>query len=272
MNPSGMQGEAIEAPTPASGWTVVMAQELRDLWLAWRGPVLVLASSLLLSLLTYLAATNQELNLLDQRDTVNLVMQISLAVGVAISLLVTADGISGERERGTLETLLLTPVPTRQLALGKLLAALSVWPVVAVVAIPYVLILRSGGEVARDAIASGFVVGLLLAITFSAFGLAVSTISASNRVSLAVCFFIFLALLVPTQLPGGATSGWLGELLSRLNPMTAGSHFMKEVTVANDAWGQEAPWLISPVVAALVMPLVTVSMAARMRLQGGLSG
>lgn len=51
------------------GWSVVAGQELRDLWLGGRGPILVFTFSLLLSVLTYLSATNKELNLLDQKDT-----------------------------------------------------------------------------------------------------------------------------------------------------------------------------------------------------------
>jgi ABC-2 type transport system permease protein len=121
---------AIARPSgQAAGWLVVAGQELRDVWLSARGPAIIIAYSLLLSLLTYLAASNEELNIIDQRDTVNLVTQIAMALAVVVSLLFSADSISGERERETLENLLLTPVPRRQIALGKLLAAVSVWPV-----------------------------------------------------------------------------------------------------------------------------------------------
>ena len=50
----------------------------------------------------------------------NLVTQIAMALAVVVSLLFSADSISGERERETLESLLLTPVPRREIALGKL--------------------------------------------------------------------------------------------------------------------------------------------------------
>ena len=69
-------------------------------------------------------ATNQALNFLEQREAVNLTLQVAVAVGALLALLAAADAISGERERGTLESLLLTPVPRRQLVAGKLLAAL----------------------------------------------------------------------------------------------------------------------------------------------------
>ena len=40
-------------------WRVVAGQECRDLWIAGRGPALLVAYSVLLSATTYLAATNQ---------------------------------------------------------------------------------------------------------------------------------------------------------------------------------------------------------------------
>ena len=106
---------------------VVTAQELRDLWLGGRGLVLTFAFSLLLSVVAYLVATNRGLNFLEHRETVNLLLQVAIAVGALLALLTAADTISGERERGTLESLLLTPVSRLELTLGKLLGALSLW-------------------------------------------------------------------------------------------------------------------------------------------------
>src|SRR5919202_2112772 len=109
------------------GFAVVARQELRDLWLGGRGVLLLLAFSVLVSVITYLSATNQAVNFLEQHEAVNLTLQVAVAVGGLIALLIGADAISGERERGTLESLLLTPVPRSQLIGGKLVAALSVW-------------------------------------------------------------------------------------------------------------------------------------------------
>jgi ABC-2 type transport system permease protein len=77
------------------GWRVVAAQECRDLWVSGRGLLLVFAVSVLLSAITYLTATNQVLNFLEQREAVNLTIQIAVAVGVLLTLIVSADGISG---------------------------------------------------------------------------------------------------------------------------------------------------------------------------------
>ena len=253
-------------PKPSGGWMVVAGQELRDVWLT-RGPMLVLVFSLLLSLLTYLAATNEELNIIDQKDTVNLVVQITLGVGVAASLLFSADAVSGERERETLESLLLTPVPRRQIALGKLFAAASVWPVMMIVAVPYVWVLKGGTGLFADAVLAGFVVGSLLTAAFGSLGLIVSIYSNSNRLSLALSFFVFVVLLAPTQLP---LSGWFGDLIVNINPVTAGSSFLDEVIAKEHGWGQESTLLIAPIAAALIATSLAFLIAGRLRLQGGI--
>src|SRR6266576_2267816 len=123
---------------------VVTGQELRDLWLGGRGLVLGFAFSLLLSVISYLVATNRALNFLEQRESVNLTLQVAIAVGALLALLTAADAVSGERERGTLESLLVTPVSRLEISLGKLLAALSLWVVAFAITLPYVWFLARG--------------------------------------------------------------------------------------------------------------------------------
>lgn len=52
-----------------------------------------------------------------------LLAPIILVVPVLLSSVLAADAVAGERERGTLEGLLLTPLTDRDIALGKLLSA-----------------------------------------------------------------------------------------------------------------------------------------------------
>jgi ABC-2 type transport system permease protein len=84
----------IESTAPPRAWAVVAGQELRDLWLGGRGLLLSLAFSILLSVLSYLVATNQALNFLEQRESVNLTLQVAIAVGALLALLAGADAIS----------------------------------------------------------------------------------------------------------------------------------------------------------------------------------
>jgi ABC-2 type transport system permease protein len=233
---------------------VVAAQELRDLWLGGRGLVLGFAFSLLMSVIAYLVATNRALNFLEHRETVNLTLQVAIAVGALLALLAAADTISGERERGTLESLLLTPVSRFEITAGKLLGALSLWLAAFAITIPYVWFLGRGVGLVGDALATGALVGTLLAVFFASFGVLIS---------------VLLALFVPTQLPSSAQQGWAGDLLLRLNPITAGEHYVGRIVTDGHPWSEDVSWLLSPAIAAVLFAGAALFVGARYTRLGG---
>jgi ABC-2 type transport system permease protein len=257
----------------ASGWVVVLVQELRDLWLGGRGLLLCFAFSILVSVIAYLVAASTDFNFLEQRESASLTLQVAIAVGGLLALLAAADAVSGERERGTLETLLLTPVSRRHLATGKLLAALSLWLAAFAITVPYIWLLGREVGIVREAIVVGFVVGSLLAVFLVSLGLVISVFAASNRVSLSLSLFLLLAFLAPTQLPSSVEKAWAGDLLIRVNPLTAGEHYVGRIVVSGHAWSEDASLLVSPIVAAVVSAAVAIVLAGRfMTLRGGVSG
>jgi ABC-2 type transport system permease protein len=251
-------------------WAVVGRQESRDLWLSGRAPLLLFAFSVLLSVFTYLAATNQAINFLEQREAVDLTLQIAIAVGVLVTLLVSADAISGERERGTLESLLLTPVSRRALVLGKLVSALTLWFAAFVVSIPYVWVLGRGVSIVRPALLLGLGVGTLLAVGLAALGLLISALTSSNKVSLAISFFLLLAFFAPSQLPGGLPKGWFGDVLGKINPVGSGLHYSTAVLVKGHGWTRDLGYLVSPVVLAVLASTALLILSERIvRLTAG---
>jgi ABC-2 type transport system permease protein len=260
-----------EAPARRTthAWLVVAEQELRDLWFAGRGVPLMLAFTVLLGVTTYLVASNQALNFLEQREAVNLTLQIAVAVGSLLVLLGAGDAVSDERERGTLETLLLTPAPRRALVVGKAVAAVSLWVGAFGATIAYVWFVGRGVGVAGVSLASGFLVGSLLALFLAGLGLIVSSLAGSNRLSLSVSLFTLLALYAPTQMPTAAQHGWAGDLLLRIDPLTAGLHYVGKLIVDGHSAGQDVSWLASPLVGAMVAPALALAASGRIALRRG---
>jgi ABC-2 type transport system permease protein len=258
-------------PNQAAGpaWLVVAERELRDIWLGGRGLSLILAYTTLLSVTSYLVAANQALNFLEQRESVALTLQVAVAVGALLVLVAAADTVSGERERGTLETLLLTPAPRRALLLGKGVAALSLWVVAFAVSIPYAWYMGRGVGVATVSLASGLVVGSLLAVFLAGMGLLISTFSPSNRLSLSVSLFILLALFAPTQMPTALRTVWAGELLARVDPFSAGMQYVSALVINGHSPVREAPWLIGPFMAAALAGGAAIAAGSRLRLGKG---
>jgi ABC-2 type transport system permease protein len=255
----------VRSRTVRSG-PVLAEQELCDLWLSGRGLALMLAHSTLLSAITYLIATNQELNFLEQREAVSLTLQLAVVVGALLVVLVAADAVSGERERGTLESLLLTAAPRRSLLAGKGLAALSLWFGAFAVSIPYIWWIGRDVGTFGKALAGGLLVGTLLALVVTGIGLLVTTFSQSNGVSLAISFVVLLALLAPSQLPAEAGRGWAGELLQRLDPFSAGLLYLERLIINAHPLSQDLELLIAPAVLALASPAVALLLGGRLTL------
>lgn len=259
-------------PPPRAGrrpWLVVAGRELRDLWLGGRGLVLLFAYAVVLSVTTYLTASNEALNFLEQREAVSLTLQVAVAIGVLLSLLAAADALSGERERGTLESLLLAPIPRSALVVGKGVAALTLWFAAFVVAIPYVWYLGHGVKVVRSSLLNGLMVGTLLALVMVGLGLLISIFAGSNRVSLSVSVFVLLALFAPTQMPSSAQRGWFGDLLLRADPFTAALRYLERTVINARTFAQEGHWLIGPAIAAVLAVGLALALSGRLRLGTG---
>jgi ABC-2 type transport system permease protein len=260
----------LERRSTRGAWLVVFKQEVVELWVGGRALNLLILYSLLLGLMTFLLATNTELNLIPPKEMVFLTLLNTISFGVFIGMIVGADGISGERERGTLEVLLLTPVSRRQLLLGKLLSSLTPWPAAFLISLPALFVVSQGDEVLGQAVLLGAIIGTALAIAFAGFGLLVSTWSNANKTSMFICLIVWLLLFMMTQLPGEVQKGDFGYFVQRINPMQATSEFMEKVLVNHRTFWERDEYLRSTVVAVvLVLFTVFVIAAPRLRLTAG---
>lgn len=256
-------------------WWVVCTRELRDLWIGGKALYLILIYSLLLGGYSYLLASNAEVSLLPLREMIQEMVRHSISVAVFISLIIAADSFSGDRERATLETLLLTPSSRRQIALGKFLAAFSVWPVAYVIAVPYLVVLSKGDPVLWQALLWGGVLGTVLALAVTGLGLLVSMWCNSNKTSMMVSLCLYLMLLLPTELSRPRIHQTVIEvqrtlLYSFVNPWEAAAQFLGKVLGSGrppaEVWYLP---VLSATFAAIVLVLLFAIAARRLRLDAG---
>jgi hypothetical protein len=217
------EGEGLKAAAswkPAvPAWRVVLSRELAELWIGGKGLYLILAFSVLLAIETFVLATNAELNLFTPRDMVYEITKIAIQVSLLIGLIIGADSISGERERRTLEGMLLTPASRRQFVLGKFLAGLTAWPVALLITVPFIVLLSRGSGAIPRAVLGGAIVGVLLIPAFVAIGIFVSFWCSSNKTS----YFISLGIFLVFVLQGRQ---WL-------NPIPVGFDFLSKLVVGH---------------------------------------
>ena len=248
------------------GWSVVAHQELSELWGGTRGPGVLFGFTLLLAALSYLVSADAGINLLDARESVGVIVQTAIALGTLTALVIASDSISGERERGTLESLLVSPLHRRDLVVGKLIAATSMWVAAIVVSLPFVIVLARGPGVAADATIVMVVAGSLVAAALTGLGLAISALAMSNRVSLAASISILLVLAAPSRLPGVTANGVLGSIFIKLNPVSGGLKLANDVLVGQQGWSQHWTLLISPAVTAVLLTMLAIQLSRRIEL------
>ena len=249
-------------------WMLVLKYELTNLWIGGKAFNLMFIYSLLLGAMVYLYAFNTELSLIPPKEATYEMLKNAMAVAMFVGLIIGADAFSGERDRATLESLLLTPANRRQMIIGKFLAAFSIWPAAYVIAIPYLYVLAQGDSVLAPALFWGAITGTILVIGYTAVGMLVSFWSSTNKVSYFIALGIYAALLIPAELPG-KSAGAAGQFLQWINPMAAVNHFLSKHLVNYRTLAEFWTWLITAVVLAVVSSAVLLFVGAGLRLEPG---
>jgi ABC-2 type transport system permease protein len=251
-------------------WWLVCKRELIDLWVGGKALVLIFIYTIFLGVVTYVVASNSELSLIPPQEMVYETVKNVMAVALFIGLIIGADSFSGERERATLESLLLTPANRRQIVIGKFLAAITFWPAAFIIAIPTLKILSQGNEIFGQALFWGGLLGTVLVLGYVGVGMLVSFWSNSNKTSYFVSLGIYILILVPAQLPGKAQTGVMGQLLQWINPLAAVNHFLSKHLVNNVPLADFWTWLESPFIFSLViLGLLFLYAASGLRLENG---
>jgi ABC-type transport system involved in multi-copper enzyme maturation permease subunit len=108
----------------------------------------------------------------------------------------TAGAISLEREKQTLELLVVTPITSLAIVLGKLLSALVyVWLLIAA-SIPLTAVVFMYGGVAPEDVVRGYLVLIVTALGLGAFGLFCSSLVRRTQAATAITIFGVLAMTI----------------------------------------------------------------------------
>jgi ABC-type transport system involved in multi-copper enzyme maturation permease subunit len=252
-------------------WWVIFSRELTDLWVGGKALYMILIYTVLLGIYSYLLASNVDINLLPMSEMVLEMVKVCIAAGLFICLIIGADSFSRERERRTLEAVLLTPASRRQIVAGKFLAAVSAWPVVVAITFPYWAMLFKGDAAFGQAVLWSVLLGSLLAPALAGLGMLVSISCNTNKISMLVSLCLYLLLLMPTELMQTTvqqSSGSLWEEFSLwVNPLAATSRFFWKVIVNNESPAGLWLWHVMPVLFTLLTLILLFAVASpRVRL------
>jgi ABC-type transport system involved in multi-copper enzyme maturation permease subunit len=196
-----------------------------------RGAALYLVGCGVLSVFSLLLVSNTELSLLDNAQAVYMMSSIIIALALLIAVIRGSDGFAGERERETLETLLITPVSPAEVAIAKLMGLIFSWLVLFVISIPYLWAVGSTGQNLISALQYLFISGTLLVVIFGGFTLAISARMRTFKGTMSIGLTAFLLSGSPILLGPSLRQSTVGRFIDLLNPFANALNMLDSVIV-----------------------------------------
>jgi ABC-type transport system involved in multi-copper enzyme maturation permease subunit len=197
----------------------IWLKEIKAGLYTWKSTLWLLISSLLFSFTSYLLLTDKELSLLDQTELLWLLSKIIIGVAFLIVTIDASSIITTEFEKETAESLFLAPLRLRDFILGKLLASLTLWFLIFIVATPYILVTSAGTNLAPAFLSYVALLGSLgiVAMVMIIFG--ISFLYRSTKNTLTTSLVILLAFSVPALFSTTLKNNTFAQTFGKINPI-----------------------------------------------------
>jgi ABC-type transport system involved in multi-copper enzyme maturation permease subunit len=210
---------------------VIGGRFVRELAFSPKGLLWLPTSSVVLSVLLYLFLTNADLSLLDQRTMMFMTAQAVVLLGLLAATITAVDAVAGERERGTLEPLLVSPVTSSQLLTGYLIGAVAMWAATAIIGLPYLVVASAGSGSVLVSAAYLLVTGSLLALGMAAWTIGFSAWVPTVRTGLLVALIVYAGLAAPALLSSALRGNWVGRAFDVVNPFANAMNTLDSVII-----------------------------------------
>uniref|UniRef100_A0A7V6A254 ABC transporter n=1 Tax=Desulfobacca acetoxidans TaxID=60893 RepID=A0A7V6A254_9BACT len=212
-------------------WRPLIGKEIQEDFRSARGAFFLVVAALVLSVFAVLLVSNTELSLLDNAQAVYMMAGIVIALAALVAVLRGSDGFAGERDRQTLEPLLLAPINGSGLAAAKLCGILVSWLTLFILAIPYLWAVGSTGQNLFAAILYLFLAGTLIVLVFGGAALALSARMKTFKGVLSLGLTVLLLLGSPVLLGPSLRQSAVGRVLDLVNPFAAALNTLDSVII-----------------------------------------
>lgn len=222
--------------------TLIARKEAGTLLRSPRGLAWLVAMAVALSVFCLLLVSDTELSLLDNAQVVYDMAGLITALGALLAVILGVDALAGERDRGSLPPLLLTPAPPDSILLGKLGGIITVWVVMFLVALPYLWAVGSTGQNLMAGIVILGLFGSPVVIGFGCLALGLGARLDSARGGLLTGLILLLLAASPLLFGPSLRQTAIGSAFDAINPFAAAVNaydavIIDSATVASQ-WGK----------------------------------
>lgn len=221
----------------------IVTKELKELFMTGRGLAWLLTSSLILSGFSILLVGNTELSLLDNAEALYMMMGTITAMGCLLAAALGSDAVAGERERGTLVSLLLTPLSPGRILAGKIGGLSLAWLVIYLISLPYLWAVGGTGQNLLQAVSYLALFGTPVAFAFGFYSLALSAHFRSVRSALVTALITLIFLASPLLIGPGLRNNPVGRAFDALNPFAAALNSFDSAVIDSQGFNEQVPRL-----------------------------
>ncbi len=217
----------------------IARKESGEILVNGRGLAWLFALTVIMSVLSLLLVSNTELSLLDNAQVVYMVMGTITALGALFAVVLGADAVAGERERGSLMPLLLTSVTPSEIVSGKMGGQASGWTVMYLLGLPYLWAVGSSGQNLLQAIAYLALFGTLTVLGFGFFALGLSARFKSVRTALLTSLISWMLLASPLLLGPSLRQSAVGRGFDAANPFSSSLNAFDSVVIDSQPFSMQ---------------------------------
>lgn len=205
-----------------------------------RGLGWLLAVATALSGFGLLLVGSQELSLLDNAQVVYDMLSIVTALGALLAIATGTDAIAGERERGSLLPMLLTPITRNGLLLGKAGGQAAAWAAMLAVALPYLWAVGSTGQNLPGTATALLLLGTPVVLGFGFLALGLGAHLGSSRGTLMLCLVLLLLSASPFLIGPSLRQSAVGVAFDVVNPFSAALNAYDAVVIDGQGFVAQA--------------------------------
>jgi ABC-type transport system involved in multi-copper enzyme maturation permease subunit len=217
----------------------IARKESGEILVNGRGLAWLFALTVIMSVLSLLLVSNTELSLLDNAQVVYMVMGTITALGALFAVVLGADAVAGERERGSLMPLLLTSVTPSEIVSGKMGGQAAGWTVMYLLGLPYLWAVGSSGQNLLQAVAYLALFGTLTVLGFGFFALGLSARFKSVRTALLTSLITWMLLASPLLLGPSLRQSTVGRWFDAANPFSAALNAFDSVVIDSQPFAMQ---------------------------------
>ena len=226
---------------------LIARKEAGELLLSPRGLVWLLTLAGAMSEFVLLMIGNTEMSLLDNAQVVYDMAGVVIALGALLAIVVGTDTVAGERERGSLVPLLLTPVPRDAILFGKLGGQAIAWAVMFAISIPYLWAVGSTGQNLWGGLLGVTLLGTPVVLGFGFLAMGLAARLGSSLTSLLTALIVLVVSASPLLLGPSLRQSALGRMFDAVNPFSGALNALDAVIIdSRSLLHQACCWRWSP--------------------------